>query len=330
MAFDLNSPGKMAVEGKMKRILNILLLSICCFIIMACAAQQTGDTRLQDIARFRTGMAYGLSIKDGYAYITTNSDLIIIDISDPKKPRRVGALKLGAPCFAVKVVGQKAFLAATDKGLVIVDVSDPKNPVIIGEFHDGGVVRRVGIVDNYCITSDFENGLNILDISDPAKPVKIGNLKFDRIKQFVATNELVYIVDIGKGLKIADISDKTNPVELSTVEETQEAACVAVDGKRLFLGFFDGSIKIFDIADPKSPELLTEMNCPGEVLGLVAADNYLFINYKGVIVKDITDLNAIVDVGHYRRTKGAHGIVYQDRYVYYVKNGLTIFKIVKF
>ncbi len=314
----------------MKRIFNVLLCSIAGFIIMACAAQQTGDTRLEDVARFRTGMAYGLAISDGHAYVTTNSDLIIIDIAEPEKPRRVGVLKLGTPSFAVKVVDRLAFLAATDKGLVIVDVSNPSNPKIIGEYHDGGEVRRVGIVDNFCITSDFENGLNILDVSQPAKPVKIGNLKFDQIRQFVATNELVFLVDIGKGLKIVDISDKTNPVEVATVKETEGTACVAVDDSRLYLGFFDGTIKIFDIANPKSPDFLTEMSCPGEVLGLVAADDYLFINYKGVLIKDISNLNAIVDVGHYRRTDGAHGIVYQDGYVYYVKSRLTIFKIVKF
>jgi len=62
-------------------------------------------------------------------------------------------------------------------------------------------------------------------------------------------------------------------------------------------------IKIFDISDLKSPILLTKTDAPGEVLGLVAADNYLFINFKGVLIKDISDLNAIVDVGNYRRTK---------------------------
>lgn len=314
----------------MKRIFNVILCSITGFIIMACAAQQTSDTRLEDIARFKTGMAYGLSISGGYAYVTTNSDLIIIDISEPKKPRRVGVLKLGTPSFAVKVVDRIAFLAATDKGLVIVDVSNPSNPKVIGEYHDGGEVRRVGIVENFCITSDFENGLNILDISHPAKPIKIGNLKFDRIRQFVVTNDLVYLVDIGKGLKIVDISDKTNPVEVSTVKETEGAACVAVDRNRLFLGFFDGSIKTFDIKDPKIPGILVKMDCPGEVLGLVTGDDYLFINYKGVLIKNISDLNAITDVGHYRRMEGAHGIVYQDGYVYYVKSRLTIFKIVKF
>ena len=161
----------------MKRTINVFLCLIIGFFVIACAAQQTGDTRLEDIARYRTGMAYGLEIKDSYAYITTNSDLIIVDIANPKRPRRVGRLKLGTPSFGLKVVDQKAYLAATDKGLVIVDVSNPSNPTIIGRFHDGGEVRRVSIIDRYCITSDFENGLNILDISNVSNPVKIGNLK---------------------------------------------------------------------------------------------------------------------------------------------------------
>ncbi len=314
----------------MKRIFNVLQCLITGFFIVSCVGQQTGNARLEDIARYRTGMAYGLAIKDGYAYITTNSDLVIIDIANPKRPRGVGRLKIGTPSFSLKVVDQKAYLAATDKGLIIADVSNPINPTIIGQFHDGGEVRRVGIIDRYCITSDFENGLNILDISDISKPVKIGNIKYDRIRGFIETNNLVFLVDVGKGLRIVDISDKANPGEVTLVDGTQGAASVEIDGNRLFLGFFDGLIKIFDVSNPRAPVLLTKTESRGEVLGMVAADNYLFINYKGVLIKDISDLNEIVDVGHYRHTKGAHGIVYQDGYVYYVKYGLTIFKIIQY
>jgi hypothetical protein len=279
--------------------------------------------------RYKTGIAYGLGIKDSYAYLTTNSDLVIIDIANPKILQRIGRLIIGTPIFGLKVLNQKAFLAVTDKGLVIVDVSNPGNPKIIGEFYDGGEVQSVGLTDQYCITSDYTNGLNILDISNLSKPAKVSCLKYNRIKEFIVTNNLVFLVDIGSGLKVVDISDKTNPVEVTAVNETKGASSVEIDGNRLFLGFFDGLIKIFDISNPKSPVLLTKIECPGEVLKLTAADNYLSTNFKGVLIIDISDLNKIVDVGSYRRTKGAHDIVYRDRYVYYVLRGLTIFKIIK-
>lgn len=313
----------------MTKILNSILFLITGVFIISCAAPQNGNDRFLDIARYKTGMAYGLEIKDHYAYITTNSGLIILDIQNLKKPIRAGKLNMETPVFGVKVTDQKAFLAATDKGLIIVDVSNPEAPNIIGEFYDGGVVRRIGIVGQYCITSDFENGLNILDISDISKPVKTGNLKYNRIRNFVIAGEMVFLVDIGSGLRIVDISDKTNPFEITLVDKTEDAASVAIDGNRLFLGFFNGLIKIFDISDPNSPVLLTEIESPGEVLGMVSADNYLMINFRGLIIKDISDLNRIVDIGHYNRMKGSHGIVYRDGYVYYVKNGLTIFQILK-
>ena len=312
----------------MRRNIPVFICLITAFFSNKCCTQPPDDVRLIDIGRYKTGMAYGLEIKDSYAYITTNRDLQIIDITNQRKPRRIGKLKLGQPAFAVKVHDQKAYLAATDNGLIIADISDPENPEMIGKYYDGGMVRRLDLIDHYCITSDFEKGLNILDISDKTVPKKVGNIKYDRIKTFVVSNDLVYLVDLGAGLRIVDISEKTNPVEVTAVDETKGAASVAIDGNRLFLGFFNGLIKIFDITNPRLPNFLTKTESPGEVLGLVAAENYLFINYKGVLIKDISDLGKIIDIGHYRRTKGAHGIVYQDGYLFYVKDRLTIFKIV--
>ena len=307
----------------------VFLCLIVGFSITACTAQQTGGVHLEDVARYRTGMAYGLVIKDSYAYITTNNDLLIIDIANPRKPRRIGKLKLGQPAFALKVQADKAYLAAMDNGMVVSDISEPENPKVVGKYYDGGSVRRLELTDHYCINSDFEKGLNMLDISDVTSPQKVGNIKYDRIRDFEIANNLVYLVDLSTGLKVVEISDKTNPVEVTAVDETEGAASVAIDGNRLFLGFFNGLIKIFDIIDPKSPHLLTTIKCHGEVLGMIAADNYLFINFKGVLIKEISDLDKIVDVGHHRRGEGAHGIVYQDGFVYYVKSHLTIFKIIK-
>jgi len=217
--------------------LNVFLCLINGFFIISCAGQQTGDARLVDIARYKTGMAYGLAIKGSYAYITTNNDLLIIDIANPRKPKRISKLSLGQPVFALRVQDSNAYLAASDNGLVIVNISDPENPEIIGRYYDGGSVQRLDLEDHYCITSDFENGLNILDISNISTPVKVSNLKYNRIWTFVATNNLVFLIDAGKGLRIVDISDKTNPAEMTLVDETQEASSVAIDGSRLFLVF---------------------------------------------------------------------------------------------
>lgn len=314
----------------MKRISNIILFLIIGFFILSCAALQNGDDSLIEFARYNTGMSYGLEIGDSYAYITTNNGLLVIDITNPKKPNKISSLKLGQPVFALKVRDEKAYLAASDNGLVIVDISDSENPVIVGKYFDGGEVRRIDLVDHYCITSDFENGLTILDISDVTAPHKVGNIKYDRIRGFEVVDNLIYLVDLKAGLRIVDISEKANPVETTLIEETYGASSLAVKDSRLYLGFFEGLVKVYDLSAPRSPELLTEMRCPGEVSGLTAKENFLLINYKGVIMKDVSDLNNIIDMGYYRerRTKGGvHTMVYHNGYIFYVLHGLTILEI---
>ena len=314
----------------MKRNIFVCLFLVSVIFTIPCNARQKDDIRLKKIGRFNVGMAYGLVISNNHTYITTNNGLVILDISNPKKPKRIGSLETGQPVFALKVREGKAYLAATDNGLIIADVSDPENPEIICKYTGGGSVRRIDLSGHYCITSEFETGLNILDISDITEPKRIGNIRYDRIKGFKVSGDLVYLVDPNAGLRIVDISDKANPVEILLLEETYGSYSLDIKDNRLFLGFYDGPIKIYDLSNPKSPKLIKEMRCPGEVSGLTAAENFLLINYKGVIIKDVADMNNIIDIGFYRekRTKGGvHNIVFHRGYIFYVLHGLTVLEI---
>jgi hypothetical protein len=314
----------------MKRNDFIFLFLISGIFTISCNALQKDDTRVKRIGRFNSGMAYGLVIQNSYAYVTTNSDLQIIDVANPKRPGRIGRLKLGQPVFGLKVRDGKAFLAATDNGLVIADISNPENPEILCKYTGGGSVRRLDLSGRYCITSEFETGLNILDISDVTAPEIVGNIRYDRIRVFQVSGDLIYLVDLNAGLRIVDISEKANPVEITLLEETNGASALAIRDNRLFLGFYDGPIKIYDLSNPKSPKPIKEIRCPGEVSGLKAVENFLLINYKGVIVKDVTDVNNILDIGYYRekRTRGGvHNIVYHNGYIFYVLHGLTVLEI---
>lgn len=314
----------------MKHNIMVFLFLISGVFIISCNAIQKDDTQLKKIGKFNVGITYGLSIKNNCAYITTNNSLVILDISNPKKPRRIGMLKLGQPAFALNVREGKAYLAATDNGLVIVDISNPEDPELICKYTGGGSVRRLHLSDRYCITSEFDTGLNILDISDVTSPKKVGNIRYDRIIGSKLSGDLIYLIDLKAGLRIVDISDKSNPMEITLLEETYGASALAIKDSRLFLGFYDGLIKIYDLSNPKSPKLIKEMRCPGEVSGLTAAENFLLINYKGVIMKDVTDLNNIIDIGYYRekRTKGGvHTIVYHNGNIFYVLHGLTVLRV---
>jgi len=165
-----------------------------------------GQATLKKVGKFNTGMSYGLSIKNNYAYITTNTSLFILDVKNPEKPVKAGELVVGSPIFGLTVLNNLAFLAASDKGLVIADISDSNNPHIFGEYSGGGTMYNVEVVDEYCYTINYENGLEIIDISKPAEPKKISGFQITP-RGFLILDNIAFVSDPENGLTILDISN---------------------------------------------------------------------------------------------------------------------------
>jgi len=100
----------------------------------------------------------------------------------------------------------------------------------------------------------------------------------------------------------------------------------------LYLGSFNNWINVYNISEPRSPQFITRFVYPYEVSGFAVEDNYLVTNYQGIKIEDITDLKNPVSFANYRARglKGmAHGIVVQNKYIYFVKKGLTVLRFEK-
>src|SRR5690606_24224386 len=62
------------------------------------------------------------------------SGLEIFDVSIWENPIRLSQVRTDAPVLGVEVVGNSAFLAASQKGLMLVDVTNPKTPLVLAEM----------------------------------------------------------------------------------------------------------------------------------------------------------------------------------------------------
>jgi hypothetical protein len=78
------------------------------------------------------GEAQAVHLRDGLAYACVGSGLMIVDVSDPRKPGRVGHLALDGYAFEIAVSGAHAFVASFQGGLQIVDIAQPANPIRVG------------------------------------------------------------------------------------------------------------------------------------------------------------------------------------------------------
>jgi len=319
----------------MKAHLNIFKELFIIFILLIFSSDIVfGQATLTKIGKFNTGMSYGLSIKSNYAYVTTNTSLIILDIKNPDKPVTASELVIGSPIFGLSILNNYAFLAASDKGLIIVDISEPNNPNIIGEYSGRGNMANVEVVNNYCYTIDYEKGFEIIDISQPSEPKLISNFLLTARALRIQANT-AFVSDPINGLIVLDISNPKDIKKLRIVDNTKGAAGIKVNNGVLFLGSYDNWINVYNISNPQSPQFITRYTYPYEVSGFVVKDNFLITNYKGIIIKDITDKSVLkepISFAEYRArgAKGmAHEIVVQNNYIYFVKKGLTVLKIEK-
>jgi hypothetical protein len=116
--------------------------------------------------------ANNITVAGSHAYITCDRGLVIVDISDPTKPRVAG--EFGAPFLknarAVQVQFRYAFVTDSE-GLKVVDVTDPNRArAVNGAMVPLSDAHNLYLVRTYAYVAAGKQGLAIIDIENPEKP----------------------------------------------------------------------------------------------------------------------------------------------------------------
>ena len=147
------------------------------------------------------------------AYVVADKGLVVIDLSDPLKPR-VTAVRALTDARASAV--QFRYLWVTDRdGLKLFDVTDLRNPLAVAE----GTVpladaRRVYIARTYAYVAAKADGLVIVDVTRPRAPqiyqrVTLGGQLSDAEDVVVASTNaslFAYVADGRNGLKVLQLT----------------------------------------------------------------------------------------------------------------------------
>ncbi len=199
----------------------------------------------------------GQVVVDGnYAYIghlSAPGGTSIVDVSDPRNPRRVAEIGMPAGTHSHKVrvanglmlvnheiVSETARASGIRGGLGIYDVSDPTRPREITRWTcSGNGVHRFTFDGRYAyISPDLEdyhgNIVMILDLADPARPVEVGRWwlpgqwiaggekptwtrKQHRCHHPIRVGDRLYVSYWHGGGMILDISDMARPTFVSRI-----------------------------------------------------------------------------------------------------------------
>ena len=174
-----------------------------------------------------------------YAYIRSNTDFRIYDISNPPQTTLLGSIAgLNGIDSDIFIKGHYAYLDV-QKNLYVIDISNPAAPVQAGTFTDNVNIRDMAIAGDHIYLTDVYGGKKIraVNISNPAAPAAEGIFN-DRIYGTAVTTDERYVYVAGGmyGLKMLDFSALMAPtLAAGYYREYLEMYDIAVDRQYIYV-----------------------------------------------------------------------------------------------
>jgi len=222
---------------------------------------------------------YNIHVLGSYVYGSNVDTLLVIDVSNPEMPVKVGSYVAPGSIEDIVVSEGLAYLACRNAGLVIVDVTDPGDPVGLSSCATT-YARAVRVDGGRAYVADNNDGLKIIDVSDPASPNVIGNypVSFSSATLNVS-GDIVYLHEYNVGLHILDASNPAAPILKSTLtfSYTFINRMALADGY-LFVGDYnDGSLYIINVDNPEDPIQIANVNLPGRVYDTSQLGDHVYV-----------------------------------------------------
>jgi hypothetical protein len=208
------------------------------------------------------GYLYDVKIIENTAYITSDFDFQIVDVSNPVKPVVIGWTDLSLGGDWIEIYKNRAYIRGWDN-IEIIDISNPSNPENIGlvDIPASGIAFIENIA---CIISGDE--LSFIGISNPSNPEYINSVSLPGSAIAIEVDKNIVFIGYGVGndfhyggLQLIDVSNPSNPKFLGYVDITVEAAEVKVVGNIAYVAGGMGGFHIIDISDPLYPEIISSV-----------------------------------------------------------------------
>ena len=213
--------------------------------------------------------------------------IVILDISDPAKPRLIPNEGEVIDHWAtVPALNGNVIYTPVAGGLGIFDMSDPAHPVRVSTLPWKEGIAHIAISDRYLIIRPYSGTAWVLyDLSDPLRPVEVGLIE-DQFRVFaVVGNKLFFVPGWDTAptdattLIIQDISDPAHPGEIGRLDLSFHPHEMVSVGDTLYLlmggGEWAESMSAVNVGDAAHPHL--EWNLPLRVNDFGVDGNLLYL-----------------------------------------------------
>ncbi|NJN68347.1 MAG: hypothetical protein HC884_17370 [Chloroflexaceae bacterium] len=255
----------------------------------------------------------------------------IVDVSTPSAPHVVGTYDTPGVALRVDVVGDRAYVADSNKGLLILDVSTPTDPTLLGTYTDIIQVSGVQVDGSTAYVSDVSLGLLVLDVSTPTTPTLLGTYASPQYSWNVRLEDgLVYLVSYDGVIHIIDVSTPTAPTNAGTYQGLSDPQNFFVANSMVYVADGVDGFRIVDVSTPAEPFLVGhyQVSSKGHHRDVVVQDDraYLASNNEGLLILDVSQPTVPTLLGSYAAMGWVYDVQVHEGYTYLAAgvNGLVI------
>ena len=139
------------------------------------------------------------------------SGLVVVDVSDPRHPRKAAVAPVSGSAWDVEVSDGIAYVANANT-VSVIDVTSPETPVVLAAVGPAGI--GIDVVGSLVFVAASDHGLRVLDVSDPAHPRALGSLETaSGAWEVTVVGTLAYLADVEDGMRVIDVSHPETPAE---------------------------------------------------------------------------------------------------------------------
>ena len=264
-----------------------------------------------------------LAVQGQYAYLGIGPRLVVLDISEPDMPKKIGQSDpFPGTLSSILLQGNHVFLLGNDREngwLYVFDVSSPSLPILLGNLKLPGPAEALASADGIAFISGGWDELWVVDVSNLSRPQLLATYQEAHFFADVTIiDDFLIVTDEFQGLRILDA---TNPKDLIEVEQIVSddylRRMTVVDHYGYVAADRDG-IHIFNLSDPSQPTIITSFDTPGKAYDIEVAENYAYIaDFEGGLrILNISNLASPKEVGAYILQGNARHIAVQGGYAY--------------
>jgi hypothetical protein len=254
---------------------------------------------------------YNICKSGNIVAISTNYGCILYDVTDPASPVLQTRINEG---YSESVAIENNTLFISSDGLLnAYDISVPQSPVKKGSITSG--IGVIGLKDTLLFLKTY-SAMEIINIKDPENMKKAGNYNFGTGNY----GNGIYIIDsifyVATGvLQQFSFSSDLNISLVKTI--SYSAFSISSDSKHLYATTYNDGARIFNIEDFRNVQQEGFISL-GKTWGITHSEGFLYVvsPWEGVKKVDISDVSNPVLVIKTKDIYQAHGIVYDNGYLY--------------